>query len=421
METLAQEAFASTFAVSIRILFVVIVVSLPFILAKGFWKAWVSYVRADFFAKQKYILLECHLPKGVIKPPLSMEIVISSLFQTGGEGNWYDKYWIGGSRPWFSLEMVSIEGQIHFYIWSRDKFKEMIETQLYSQFPDIEIDEVTKEDYAEQVPYDPEKYQYWGCEFIKALDSHLPIKTYTAYAGMSSSAEKEEGKIDPITPGIEYLGSLGKGEQAWVQICVRAHVKDKPKPGTWFEKVDWKHAAEKDLIKRTKRDLKIDAEKAGNVSITTLTKGEKDAVDAIENNLGKLPFDCGIRVIYVAKKDAFKGSSQAGLVGIMRSYGTPNLNSFKPTMRPGFDYPWQDMSGKKTAKQKKTLFELYQNRSFFMKDSIPPIPGKSFTPPYVMTTEELATIYHFPGQVSRTPTLQRITAKKVEAPNNLPI
>jgi hypothetical protein len=38
-----------------------------------------------------------------------------------------------------------------------------------------------------------------------------------------------------------------------------------------------------------------------------------------------------------------------------------------------------------------------------------------------MTTEELATIYHFPGDVSKTPTLSRITAKKAEPPANLPI
>lgn len=417
METVAQEAFAYILSVSLKVLFAAGVIVIPIILAKKFWKIWMEYVRADFFSKQKYSLIECHIPKGVIKPPLAMEIIITSLFQTGGEGNLMQKYWEGSTRPWFSLEMASIDGHVKFFIWTREKFREMIETQLYSQFPDIEIDEVTKKDYAKQMNFDPERYQYWGCEFVKAQASHLPIKTYTAY-GMTGASEKEEGKIDPITPTIEFLGSLRKGEQAWIQICIRAHTKDQKKPGTWFEKVDWKHDAEKDLIKRNKRDIKMDKDKPVNPNLITLTKAEREAVEAIETNLSKQPFDCGIRAIYVAEKDIYRGTTQAGLAGVFRHFGAPTRNSFKTSKVPGFDYPWQDFSGKKTLGQKKKLFELYQNRSFFIPEYIPKgYSGK----PFVMTTEEIATIFHFPGQVSRTPNLARVSAKKVEPPVNLPI
>lgn len=418
METVAQAAFASTLSVLLKLAFAVGIVLLPIFLIKSFWATWVRYVRASFFAKQKYVLLECRLPKGIAKGPLAMEIVITSLFQPGGEGNLFAKYWEGGTRPWFSLEIVSIDGYVRFFIWTRAKFKEMIETQLYAQFADIEIDDVTRKDYAHMTAFDPDGNQYWGCEFKKSSPSHLPIKTYTAYGLTGDSGEKDSGKVDPITPVIEFLGSLRKGEQAWLQICIRAHVKDKTKPGTWFEKVDWKHAAEKDLIKRTKRDLKMDPTKPVNPSLLTLTKGEKEAVDAIEGNLGKIPFDCGIRAIYVATKDAYRSSSQAGLAGIMRHFGTPNLNGFKADKVPGFDYPWQDISGKKTLAQKKKLFELYQWRSFFVPEYIP----KGYSgEPFVMTTEELATVYHYPGQVARTPTLTRLSAKRVEPPANLPI
>jgi hypothetical protein len=39
----------------------------------------------------------------------------------------------------------------------------------------------------------------------------------------------------------------------------------------------------------------------------------------------------------------------------------------------------------------------------------------------VLNTEELATIYHFPGMVAAAPTIERIEAKKVEPPPNLPM
>ncbi len=39
----------------------------------------------------------------------------------------------GQVRTWFSLELVSIGGEIHFFIWGRRKFADLIETQIYSQ------------------------------------------------------------------------------------------------------------------------------------------------------------------------------------------------------------------------------------------------------------------------------------------------
>jgi len=41
--------------------------------------------------------------------------------------------------------------------------------------------------------------------------------------------------------------------------------------------------------------------------------------------------------------------------------------------------------------------------------------------PKIYSTEELATIYHLPGLVAMTPTLNRVTSTRAEAPSNLPI
>lgn len=401
---------------AIRLVYIIALVYIPIVLAKSFWKNWVKYVRAAFFAKQKYVLLELKIPRGITKSPLAMEVFITSLFQPGGEGDFISKYWDGSVRSWFSLELVSIDGNVRFFIWAKEKFKDMIETQLYSQFPDIEIADVSDRDYARITPFDPEQFQYWGCEFVKSQPSHLPIKTYTDYK--LNEDPKEEFKIDPITPLIEFLGSLRKGEQVWIQIAIRAHGKDKKKPGTWFEKVDWKFDANEDIKKRTKRDVKIDKEKPMNPNLMQLTKGEKDAVEAIERNLSKIPFDCGMRSIYVAKAEAFRGTTSAALSGVYRQFGALSLNSFKTDKAPGVKYPWQDRKGTIVLGQKKKLFNKYKERAFFYDEYIP-VAGSSSS--FVMTTEEIATIYHFPGDVSRTPTLSRVTAKKVEPPQNLPI
>ena len=65
---------------------------------------------------------------------------------------------------------------------------------------------------------------------------------------------------------------------------------------------------------------------------------------------------------------------------------------------------------------KKLMFHAYQLRSHFYP------PYKNFMQnPFILTTEEIATLYHFPGNVSATPTLSKIASKKSEPPANLPI
>ena len=59
------------------------------------------------------------------------------------------------------------------------------------------------------------------------------------------------------------------------------------------------------------------------------------------------------------------------------------------------------------------MFDAYVNRSAFYK------PHKRKT--FILNTEELATVYHFPGSVVRTPALGRIESKKGEPSAGLPI
>ena len=81
-------------------------------------KSYLSMIRADFYSKQKYHLLELTIPKGQTKSPLAMEVFLNALNQGGGESNWMDIWLKGSTKSWFSLELVSIEGKVHFYIWT---------------------------------------------------------------------------------------------------------------------------------------------------------------------------------------------------------------------------------------------------------------------------------------------------------------
>ena len=127
---------------------------------------------------------------------------------------------------WFSLEIASIDGQVHFYIRTPSRVKGLIETQMYAQFPQVQVKEV--EDYTlavDKITPDS-KWNLWGCEFKLKKPDAFPIRTYIDY-GLDKDP-KEEYKVDPISPVVELFGSITKGEQMWMQIVITPSKKEYP-------------------------------------------------------------------------------------------------------------------------------------------------------------------------------------------------
>lgn len=384
------------------------------------WEYWITYRRTQFLSKQTYVLLEVKLPRELFKSPKAAEFFITGLYTTLGESNWFEKYWKGQLRAWFSLEIVSIDGAVHFFIWTRAGSKNQIEANLYSQFPGIEIFEVP--DYTLPMVFDPETRGMWATEFDLTGKDYMPIKTYTDY-GLDKDP-KEEFKIDPLTPLIEAMGALPRGHQAWLQIIIRAHVaedKEKdPKTGE-VKKVDlkWKKGAQK-AVEEIMTKAKGEKGEDGKIIAGTgrpLTETESETIKAIERSVSKQGFDTGMRMIYTAPKDIFNMSNVGGLVGGIMHFNS-SLNGFKPARGSApkhkfFLLAWKDRNPKHIIAEKQYLLDAYKRRGYFHK------PYKS--PEFVLNTEELATIYHFPGGVSTTPTFTRIESRKAEAPSNLPI
>ncbi len=400
---------------------------LPYVLPLFFaiiaWHMWVKYIRHDNIRNLKWQLLQIRVPQDVFKSPAAMEIFLANaLFQTGGVGTWYQKYWVGNIPAAFSLEIVSIEGRVFFFIWAQDKFRPIIEAQLYAQFPQIEV--VETEDYTDMIPpYNKSAdWNMYGSEFLLTKDDPYPIKTYVDFGlDKATGSLEEEEKIDPISPTIEYLGSLGKGEQLWIQIIIQAANWGRyPDPDHWFKKITWKKLGE-NIIKK----LKVDQQKPlkDTTSPARPTKGEQDLITALERSITKYGFDTAIRAIYLAHKDMFKAIHVTGLLGLWKQFNSGNMNAFKVGNNTGFDYPWQDFSGNRAAKLKAEMLEAYRSRGYFHYPwKSAHVAGKHlFRKPFVLNTEELATIYHFPGRVLETPTFKRIDSKKAEPPANLPM
>ncbi|MBU4480232.1 hypothetical protein KKG48_02200 [Patescibacteria group bacterium] len=396
--------FQGLAANTLFVLYILAPFYIPFFLVIILWNIWVSYKRSAFILKQERILLEIKVPKEIKKTPMAAELFLNALHQTGGEGTWYDRNILGKSRTWFSLEMVSLGGQIKFFIWTEKRFKNIIEAQIYAQYPGVEVYEVP--DYTKFVNFDLTNMSMWGNEFVltKKIDAY-PIKTYVDY-GLNKEGLEDDEKSDPITPIIEFLGSIEKGEQLWIQIMVRGHKGGKSE---WESAKSWVDMAKEEKLKLIES---LKSEEEGKPP-RLATKGEQDIIASIERNTDKLGFDCGIRGLYITEKEKFNPINITGITGTFKQFNSENLNGFKPSRGTGFDYPWQDYKNIRLNKMKKGIFEDYIRRAYF---NYPRRSEKQF----VLSSEELATIFHLPGGVAQTPTFSRITSKKAEPPIDLP-
>jgi len=391
---------------------------LAFIMFKLFWPLWINYVRSDTIASRKFVILEVKLPRESFRSPLAMELVLNALHNTS-DGGFYSQYWKGEKRPGYSLEIISVEGVVKFLIRTEDQRKNSVMVALYSQFPGIEVQEVP--DYTRGVQFNPKEMKMYAVEFLLTKEDSYPLKTYVDY-GLDKDP-KEEFKVDPMTPMLEFLGSTGANQQVWFQFVIRAHIKE-VSGSKLFKKTDSYSEKSKELVdKLLMRDKKTKIagtkdKESGRVTPPSLSAGEKELVEGIERKMGKQAFDVGIRCIYMGKSSVFdKPNGIGGIMSSFKHFSTENFNGFKPNgdmWSPKFSgLPWEDFKNYRQNKQMAIALEAYKRRSFFYD----PIVSKHV----ILSVEELATIYHYPGSVAGTPSLSRIPSKKFEAPANLPI
>ena len=386
---------------------------LPLSLVSFLFSTWFAYKRREWLKKTGSILLEIKIPKNTDKTPAAMEMVIEGIWEDV-IGSLTGAYLEGEVRDVFSLEMVSIGGEVKFFIWAFPKWKSIIESRIYAHYPGAEVTEV--EDYAVKVIFDPKKMNLWGITTRLVKPDAYPIKTYIDFE-LDKAGKEQEEIIDPLAPVLEYLGTLKPGEQAWIQILIQGHRKEGLQDTRLFSKPDWREGIKKEIKKIIEEEPFIKPGVGQPASLFNLTKAQSDTITSIQRNSAKLAFDSTMRVVYVAPKEIYVRTRGVGIIGSMRQFGSKTLNGIRPhKFIPGIVYPWEDFLDIRRKYNQRTLLEAYKRRSFFN------VPFKHvFGKPYVLTTEELATIFHFPGATVTTPTLIRVPSKRAEAPSDLPV
>ena len=141
-------------------------------------------------------------------------------------------------------------------------------------------------------------------------------------------------------------------------------------------------------------------------------------MEAIERNMAKLPFDVCARGIYLADKT--RGNVVGSNVGSLRLVWKPLSENFLADLGPDnsfghnvFNYPWQDYENMYKDFLTRRFIDAYRRRSAFYPPWIGPISR--------MSSESLATLWHFPSATVQSPGINRIPATKAAPPPNLPM
>lgn len=374
----------------------------------------------------KFILLAIDIPKGNEQSPKAVENMFTYLGGAHSTYDFFDTWFVGEYQKSFSYEVVSMEGYTQFLIRTPIEFRNLIESSVYSQYPDAEITEV--DDYMENFPqsWPDEEYDIWGAEFLQARKWVYPIKTYKEFEHQMGPSETHFR--DPMASLMDLCGSLRKDEFLGIQMIVtpagfdwpdesEAEIdkilerKKKTKKGLGTRAVEAMGEASESLIKIWGDiENKGDGEKEAKTMLQ-LTPKEKRRVEGIHEKATKLGFEAKIRVVYIAKKDVMnKAKVVSGVVGYMKQFAAMDLNNLKPDLDKTMTTVSYFNQKSRLDRKKRNIFRFYAARSK---------TGGRLS--HIYSIEELATLWHFPVEsVVKASLMQKAPGRKADAPTSLP-
>lgn len=405
--------------------------SLIIVLFIGMYEIWLDNKQGSWKGTNKFILLAIDIPRGNEQTPKAVENMFSYLGGAHGTHNLIEKYLKGNFQLTFSYEIVSINGFTQFLVHTPIQFRNLIETSVYSQYPDAEITEV--DDYTTGMPttFPDDNWDIWGSEFIYANNEAYPIKTYINFEHKMGPSETQYK--DPLSALMDLCGTLGDGEQLWYQIIVKP---------IGFNEMDVSETEVAQIMKEdipSKKhlgDVFIDfiisllqwisemiysmwgdetesqEEEKKALKMIDLKPSQKKQIEAISEKGAQTNFQVKIRFIYIARKDVInKAKVVNGFVGFIKQYADVHLNNLKPDMKRTATSLSYAPKSDRMNRRKNKIIKNYIGRS-----------GSAGRNMQRMSIEELATIWNFPqSEYVKASGLQKVSAKKSQAPSTLPM
>lgn len=336
------------------------------------------------------ILLRIDVPKENEKKELSAEQMFASLHGILRPANDLKE---GSGQEHISFEIAAHYNSIQFYVWVPRHLKDFVESQIYAQYPTVQIKE-NAEDYSMAAVGERAVY---GAELGLTKDTVMPVKTFASF------------EVDPLAGITGVLAKLEpQGEEVWIQILAR------PIDDSWQEqgkeyisiikggpKKDWLTKLTDGLLQvpiyvlsnfiRALYEPPTSDSKTADAKIE-LSPGQQGVIKAVEEKITKLGYQVKIRIMYLGPDEMVARQRMQAIVGGFKQFNTTNLNGFAIAKT----YDSAD------------FLQDYENRLFY-------------DPGYILNIEELASLYHLPHKTVATPNIVWTTAKTSEPPSNVPV
>jgi hypothetical protein len=303
-----------------------------------------------------------------------------------------------------SFEMVSSGNTgIRFYVHCPGNILKFVEGQIYAQYPTCQIKVV--EDYVR--PFD-EKFEKFGVASITFIrPGFFPIKTFRDF------------EIDPISSITSSVASIGEGEEVWLQILVRPIADVWQKDGFNYVKAvrEGRDTDNPSFVKTfmsalsqeawgitkgaavgaftvplSSEEAKKNALAAEKQTPMRISAGQELELRAVENKLSRMGFQVVIRIASAGGSNEKVESNLRSVFASFKQFSATNLNTF--------------VSDRESNAQ--SALGDYKKRYFAPDNAV------------ILTTEELATFFHFPLSNIDTPNISWVYSRKSEPPADLP-
>lgn len=297
------------------------------------------------------------------------------------------KAWLYGRNDHFSFEIVANKRKILFYVVAPENMARYLEQQVHAHYPEAVIEEV--DDY--------NIFHHQASIMAGTLRTNrkhfFPIKTY----------QKQE--IDVMNSLINIMSKLDEKEGMAIQYVVRsAHPRwhkrarrigydvQRGRPIREAIRSTWVTRSIR-FVTETFRTHKPQIQKDPNAQMPRATATQEEMLKGIEEKNSKAGFDVNLRIVVSA---ANYGNAYTYLSNLAGAYSQFNYyeygNSFNNKIR--------------TGRQKHVINDFIYRRFSWRRR-------------FILNTEEMASLFHFPTKTVETPNVLWLTAKHAPAPSDL--
>jgi hypothetical protein len=324
----------------------------------------------------------------------AMEQLLTSLTTLRGKMSWLQQVLYYPPHLVFEIANPATSEEIFFYLSVPKKFRESIEKQVHSFFPNAVVEKVT--DYT---IFSPGSFTAVSTLKLKSVHA-LPLRTYKSM---------EVDPLNEITNSLSKLGSVDEGAVIQVVLApagskwrsLGRSIAHKMQQGKQLKDVHQSVFAEvgKGVVKEVgravvsggKAEKGLDEEK----KMVQLTPEEQELVKAIDEKAGKAGFFANIRLVSSAASQERADEILAHMENAFSQFENPGVNHFQIRKRS------------KGRAVKQTVFD-YIFRNFDDDNAM------------ILGVEEIASLFHLPISTTETPKIKWVKAGAAPPPVNVP-